>query len=303
VSIFPKKVGAGDRVTIHLCILGDPERPRFSFARLAVIDPDGARYPVFEGHLAQIPERSAEPNPDQGGGVPLRRFQPLHVLACYDKSPARRRILRDLLERGNRGDHYYFPFQVPTDARPGRWRLESVRFVDGRAISSATAEDDFFWVEAIRVGEVTISDDGGYRVSLENPSPEPLDIAIAQQRSRGWSSETHLLPPNSRRDQRLETVPAFLVWAEGRRVEKLAPPGTPLVLRNQELIFLEDRDGDREVVYVYPAQGEDGFCLDGDARFIFLAADGTVTAEHFAGLTDTYRALLDQDLIVEIDSC
>ena len=274
MSIFPKNARPGGRVTIHLCLMAPDTDVRLSSLRLSVVDPGGRRYSLFDGLLAQLPEAPLPRDEQVAPGSSLRRLQPLHVLAAYGKSAARRRVLGDLLARGDRGTHRYFVFDVPEDAPLGKWHVDSERLVAGRRLPSVTAEEDFFWVEDLRLDELVAAPGSGWRVTIANPSGEPLELALYRQSPLEARPELLSLAGGCARTLELETVPAFLVWSEGRAITPLVPDDARLVVRNPELAALEDRDGEVDVVYVIAAEQDEAYRLDGDARTLWLAADG-----------------------------
>ncbi|MDJ0841333.1 MAG: hypothetical protein QNK37_32785 [Acidobacteriota bacterium] len=301
MSIFPKKARRGDRVTIHHAMLAQKVKEFvFPYVRLGVKDPAGDWTPLFEGHLMKMPKVSPTVS-EPGASGNLRRSLPIHVLAGYLSTGSKRQQLTEILEGIPDAVHRYFVYEVPADARPGRYEVISELYVNGRKRLSGTRDEDFFFVEELTVNSVESHGDG-WRVRVTNLSQEPVQVALAAYGQDDFQMRIHTIPGDVETSLAYDQAETFLVWSEGRVVQPLFDRSEPLCLRNQRYTVFRDKE-DADAVFIMDAETEDGFRLEGRARSLMLAADGKTTRSRLrTGETEEiYDELVANGLIVEID--
>lgn len=302
MSIFPKRTVKSSTVTIHwnITLPAGMEAAVCPFVRIGINSPNGQRHMLFEEHVLLIPSTAAATVEMAGAYQYLNKHTPLLVLASYLTGPHHREKLVEILTNLQNGRHYYFTWPVPADAAPGKYTLLSEMYVDGAVKHSATAAEDFFYIE-----QLNISTGEKGKVVVHNPGPEPVPAKLisytAGNHRRPETLEVFFIAPGEQRTVNTTGKSVFLVYNEERITIPLHTYRQPRTLRNQQHLFLQQEKDGEQLSYVLPREGETAWRLSGPQREIWQAADGMNNAalireKHSAG----YDEMIAQGVITEI---
>ena len=175
MSIFPKRAIKGSTITIHwnITLPAGMETAVCPFVRIGINTPNGQQHMLFEEHILLLPSTAAAAVEKAGAYQYLNKHTPLLVLASYLTGPQQREKLTEILTNLQNGRHYYFTWPVPADAAPGKYNLLSEMYIDGAVKHSATAAEDFFYIE-----QLNISTGENGEVVIHNPGPEPVPVKL-----------------------------------------------------------------------------------------------------------------------------
>lgn len=249
---------------------------------------------LFEENMLLLPAMGTAKTNDH------KKQTPLLVLASYLATPQQREKLIEILTNIQNGRHYYFTWQVPTDAVPGKYTLLSEMYIDGTVKHSGTASEDFFYIEQLNIGVHAKGE-----VLIHNPGPEPVPAKLiyylANNHQHPESIEVFYIAPGEHRAVNTAGKSVFLVYNEERITIPLHTWQQPRVLRNQQHLFLQKEKEGELLSYVLPREGETAWRLSEQQWKIWQAADGMgnaamVREKHSAG----YDEMIAQGLIVEI---
>ncbi len=305
MSIFPKRAIKGSTITIHwnITLPAGMEKAVCPFVRIGINSPNGQRHMLFEEHVLLLPSTAAAAPASveiAGAYQYLNKHTPLLVLASYLTGTHHREKLAEILTNLQNGRHYYFTWPVPADAVPGKYTLLSEMYIDGSVKHSATAAEDFFYIEQLNI---STSENG--EVFIHNPGPEHVPAKLiaytAGSHQRPETLEVFFIAPGAQHGVNTAGKSIFLVYNEERITIPLHTYQQPRTLRNQQHLFLQKEKDGEQLSYVLPREGETAWRLSGAQREIWQAADGMNSAalvreKHSAG----YDEMIAQGLITEI---
>ena len=305
MSIFPKRTIAGQPVTIHwnLSAPAGLQKPITPFVRIGIIDPAGQITMLFSAHVVVLPSPDI-PAPvslqQENKSLYLPKHTPLLLLASYLSGKQKREKLIDILNNMQSGRHYYFNWQPPANALPGKYKLLSEVHINGKVHYSGTAAEDFFYVE-----KITATDNEGV-VTITNHSPEPVPIKLifydGEDHARPSNIQVFEMPGSGIHQLKPEEMPAFLLFNEERILIALHGISQKRCIRNQQYLPLQKQEEGEEVTYVLPREGENGYRLTGMQRLLWNAADGINTRAQLRKNDNSavYDEMIAHGLIEEI---
>lgn len=305
MSIFPKRTLPNSTVAIHwnLTFPARLESAVCPYVRIGISTPDGKTHMLLDEHVLVLPSTAA-PAPaalQQAGTYQyLNKHTPLLVLASYVSGSQSREKLAEVLTNIQNGRHYYFTWQAPPDAAPGKYRLLSEMYIDGTLKLSGTAADDFFYVE-----QLTVAAHADGAVMIHNPGPEPVPAKLityaSSQLQRAEGLEVFYIAPGESRSVDTTGKSVFLVYNEERITIPLHTFQQPRPVRNQQYLSLSKEENGESVTYVLPREGEDAWRLTGTQRDIWESADAlhSVTALREKD-SRAYDEMISHRLITEI---
>lgn len=260
MSVYPRHVAPKSFVIIEFKAPITPSRPSLVFVRVTVVDPEGVKSRVMSTPVLLWPT-----SPESRSEPP----RPRHAL-----------------------------YEVATDAPLGCYRVKIEFFIDGILHYSETLNDDFFFVEHLKVDPLESEADCSVR--LFNPSREPIAARLLEEFGPGsadFRERTIQIPPGEETTIPLSSSRAFLTYADMDTIP-LAAGGR--CCRNPRFFWREEDD---ETVFVLDPRAEQkrNFFLTGRAREIWHRADGTRTIEDVcSGIpSSVYSSLVARELIVE----
>jgi hypothetical protein len=302
MSIFPKRTVTGSTVTIHwhLTLPAGMESAVCPYVRIGINSPGGHIYMLFEEHVLLLPSTGAATSASLQQGGTLSKHTPLLVLASYLAGPQQREKLVDILTNLQNGRHYYFSWPVPPGAAPGKYTLLSEIHIGGAIKQSATAAEDFFYVEQLNIAEY-----GKGEVVIQNPGPEPVPAKLitytAGRHQRPETPEVFSISPGDSRVVTTSGKSMFLVFNEERITIPLHAFQQPRVLRNQQHLFLQKEKDGEALSYVLPREGDNAWRLTSRQREIWEAADGINSAATLRQIDNTgYNEMIAEGLITEL---
>jgi mannose-6-phosphate isomerase-like protein (cupin superfamily) len=305
MSLFPKRTVPGGSVTIHwnLTLPAGMESAVCPYVRIGINTPNGETHMLFEEHVLLLPSTAA-PAPSglqQSDGYQyLNKHTPLRVLASYLEGQHAREKLTDILTNIQNGRHYYFTWLVPPGAAPGKYTLLSEMYINGFLKYSATANEDFFYVE-----QLDIAHGGHGKMVIRNPGPERVPAKLIT-----YAEENHLRPEavevwyleaGESRTVITTGKSVFLVYNEERITIPLHNWQQPHSLRNQQLLSLRKEEAGQPVTYVLPREGQQAWQLTKTQQTIWEAANGMRSAAQLRATdSDGYDEMLAHGIITEI---
>lgn len=305
MSIFPKRTIAGSAVTIHWNLSLPPgmQEAVCPYVRIGIQNPAGSTHWLMDEHLLLLPSTAAPASPALQQNTPyqyLNKHTPLLVVASYLAGAQPREKLVEMLTGIQHGRHYYFTWQVPSGAQPGKYRIISEMVLDGQLKHSGTAAEDFFYVEQL---EITLQ--SAATILLHNPGPEPVPAKLItypdQQYQQPASLEVFYLAPNESRTVSVLHQAVFLVYNEERITMALHHWQQPRVLRNQQFASLHKQEAGEAVTYVLPREGENAWRLTGHQQTLWNKANGLHTEAGLRCLhNDAFEEMIAHGLITII---
>lgn len=295
MSIFPKRSIPGSTVTIHwnFNTVHLEDLHVFPYVRIGVQLPDGTTTMLFEQHVLGLP--SIQPKTETGPNqlLHLNKNTPLLVLADYLSTHHKREQLVQILQNIQAGRHYYFTYQVPPDALPGKYTLVSEVCNGGKIKYSTTASDDFFLIEKITVEENSIVNHSYERTPVkvvtyrpgEKLCPENIRVFEMEPRER---MPVFSFPENS-----------FLLYNEERIVLPLQNRQSVRCIRNQQALCLPQND----MLHVL-LPNEAVYALEKEGKSIWERADGLSTREELCSPENEqlYREMVNNRLVIELNN-
>ncbi|MCJ8211318.1 hypothetical protein MUY27_16490 [Mucilaginibacter sp. RS28] len=296
MSIFPKRTRRGQTVTIHwnfnTAHLFD--HPVYPLVRIGVIDPLGHTTILMEDYVLALPSVCDEENRDPGQPLHLNKNLPLMVTADYLSGKQSKERLVDILQNIQSGRHYYWHYQVPTDAPLGKYTLLSEVISEGQIRLSKTAADDHFFVE-----ELELFEEDGVPMAY-NPSPEPLPVKVINYvpgaRLRPDNIQAFELAAGEKRRLDFNSPYSYMMYNEEREMLPLRQGKHSRTFKNTTWLRL-DKPGK---IYLFHRSDELAYELTPAQQRIWLAADGVRLAGELSALDpDAYYELLAKNIIGE----
>jgi hypothetical protein len=295
VSVFPKRVRAGELVIVHEGYSSD--MPVVVSRRGHVVDPIGTRFPLADRELLCVPPRRRRRADFFGRSPPA-------VFAEYlSQESAGVAWWQAFFGDHRQSTHFYAAFHVPRTARPGRYEVHLESIANGRVRRSTTAKHDHFFVDQVRVDRLVRSG-SGFRLFIENESPEPTPVRV-------WTPTDRLATRYKARDLRLrphavtqvpiDTPKAFVTYLYQAALVQVSLNHEPFVHRNTSFAFT-DRAAKRVVTLSsWRDGGKRQIELCDDARVAWLLATGMFLRSEVLAHVDreTYERLLRSRLLVE----
>ncbi|BFP51280.1 hypothetical protein ACWGBY_18055 [Streptomyces griseus] len=293
MSVFPKRTVRGGQVTIHCAAELGRLATEYGFPLLTVTvtEPGGGTSVVLERHLLAV--GITPPGPPRSE-MPL--LAAVARLESADNA-GQETALTDLMETIRTGVHHYAVHPVPADAPLGRYTFTIELWVDGRCVTSRTADTDAFFVEKVSLRELRPA--GATTVAVvrnEGPEPVPARLVSLPCGETPLSVRDVDLPPAS--EHRLSVAPccSYLLHSEQREILALFDPATHL-LRDQRVSTV--RRGD--ATYLVDRQQGQVFELSEKAEALWRAADGTLRADALAAEDEhTYELLRETGCLREV---
>lgn len=309
MSIFPKRTLPNKGVTIHWNFNTAHLKGIhiFPFVRIGVQRPDGQVTMLYEGNILALPDPKEE---DVELEIPkykyLNKNTPLLVLADYLSGQFKREVLVDILSAIQSGRHYYFYYNIPLDAPPGKYELISEVHSNGEIRYSKTASDDFFYVEKLDLIDIQRKSEG-FTAIVQNLSTEPIPVKIVECIENETDLLTQLqvfeIPGNTEISINYTSEKTFLLYNEEREIIPLTEGSGVFSLRNQQLLSLSKKEESDEVIYVIPKDTDETYKLSTISKEIWLKADGLNTREKFENdnvYKEAYQELVQSGLVQEI---
>ena len=249
MSIFPKRAVPGSTVTIHwnINISHLTDTHVCPWVRIGVKDPEGNVTMLFESHVLGLPDPIDQPELPKSLLKYLNKNLPLMVISDYLSGQHKRERLVEILQNIQSGRHYYFTYQVAEDAPLGKYTLISEVHSSGKIRYSKTAPDDFFLVE--KVSFKGIDESGEKREAIVvNHSPEKTPVKIVSCTpivSGKMKTAVNVFEMDAleERSVPLSEPLNFLLYNEEREVVPLQKGSLDYLLRNQQVLELNKRDG------------------------------------------------------------
>lgn len=293
MSIFPKRSIPGSSVTIHwnFNIAHITDSHVFPYVRIGVQSPDGITTMLFEQYVLGLPaiQSPVEPGPKQL--LHLNKNTPLLVLADYLSTHHKREQLVQILQNIQAGRHYYFTYNVPANAVPGKYTLLSEVYNDGNIKYSTTASDDFFFVE-----KITIEGDNIVNHSSE---PTPVKIVTYHLNERLHTENIRVFEMKPGEIISISSFPdnSFLLYNEERITLPLQNKPAVRCLRNQQALCLPQND----ILHIL-LPNEEAYTLEKEGRSLWEKADGITTKAELCSPDNEhlYQEMVDNRLIIEL---
>jgi hypothetical protein len=295
MSIFPKRTIPGSTVTIHwnFNTAHIKDSHVFPYVRIGVQSPDGITTMLFEQHVLGLPAIQLPAEPGSKQLFYLNKNTPLLVLADYLSTHHKRELLVEILQNIQAGRHYYFSYDVPAEAVPGKYTLLSEIYNGGSIKYSTTASDDFFFVEKLTV-------EGN---NIVNHSHEKTPVKVIT-----YHPNEKLHPENIRvfEMQPLETIPvsafpknSFLIYNEERIALPLQNQLAVRCIRNQQALCLP-KD---EILHIL-LPNDEVYTLEANGKSIWERADGIATREELCSpaIEHIYQEMVNNQLIIELNN-
>jgi hypothetical protein len=264
MSIFPKRIGPGETVTIHLNIFArHKEKIIFPYIRSVIHTPTGKEALLFDGYTPCFPASGTEPN--------LNKEFPFLLIANQTRFKSEDEV-NDIITRIASGTHYYFQYTLPPDAEPGKYEVETELWIDGIDIKSTTNSEDFFHVEKIDLLE-TVNHTDQRKARIINHSPEPMPARLIKVRHAGsCESSTLQLAPLTVTEIFFRER-AFLLYNEERKCLSLDPLHDQLLIRNQKWFSKEATEEVQRSTYAMHADNGEVVILTGKTKELWDNAD------------------------------
>lgn len=311
MSIFPKRTIRGTSVTIHwnFNTASLTQIHIFPFVRIGVCDPLGNTTMLFEGNVLALPQVQHPPASREPSASPenfLNKNLPLLVLADYLSGKRTKEVLVDMLTGIQSGKHFYFTYPVPPDAPLGKYSLISEVHYEGQVKYSKTADDDFFFVEALIVTKIISEQEGTYTAYISNSSAQAVPAKMVEYFPDHQPVEADVrlmeMPPQKITPIDFRSPTTFLFYTEERECIFLFPASDPVCLRNQQLLHISKREEAQEVIYVFDPATEDAYKLSGHTKEIWNMADGLTAKSEIIHPDNQaeYNQMVQSKLIKEI---
>jgi len=305
MSIFPKHTVQGKAVTIHwsVALESEPHRPLFPLVHLGVKSPNGEIRYLWKKNILLLPKdyQSAKEHEETLNIIPgknnnLDRNIPILILADYLSGKRKKEQLIQILRRINTARHFYFTYTIADDAPLGKYELVSELYLDGTCYKSLTAEEDFFYVEKIKVKR---TDEDTFKIS--NPSPEDCSVKIIDYSVKGAEVKLYNIPAKDSLTIRVKSSISYALYNEEKEVIPLKKEFGKRILRNQTLQSFEKNDGNSIKGYAMFPDNDDAYILEGTYLKIWQLADGTVEDNELKSVdADAFSSMLNAGLLYEI---
>lgn len=294
MSIFPKRSIPGSTVTIHwnFNTAHIKDTHVFPYVRIGVQLPDGTVTMLFEQHVPALPAIQSPPEAGPKQMLYLNKNTPLLVLADYLSTHHKREVLVDILQHIQSGRHYYFVYNVPADAMPGKYTLISEVYNGGKIKYSTTAPDDFFLIEKITVDEGMITNHSWEKTPVKIITYKPNE-KINPENVRVFEMEPEeIIEASSFPDH------SFLIYNEERIILPLHNKNDIRCIRNQQAPCLLKDDK----LHVLLTDNE-VYELENEAKTIWEKADGIATRTQLCHKDNEhiYQEMVDNKLIIELN--
>lgn len=295
MSLFPKRVRAGELVIVHEGFSSD--MPVFVARRGYVVDPVGTRFPLADRELLCVPQRRRKREDFFGRSPPA-------VFAEYLSQESAGLAWWHAFFGNHRGStHFYAAFRVPRKARPGRYEVHLECIANGRLKRPTTAKHDYFFVDHVRTDRLVRSR-SGFRLFVENRSPEPTPARVWTPTDRlatRYKARDLVLRPLAMTAVSIDTPKAFVTYLHQAALVQASLNDEPFVHRNTSFAF-SDRPARRVVTLSsWRDGGKRRLELRDDARVAWLLASGTLLRSEVLAHVDgsAYERLLRSRLVVE----
>lgn len=301
MSLFPIRLKPGGTITVHLRFRGP--NPVWIQRKDYLIDPRGQRKICYERTIPYIPsamrtedERKLIINTGQiFGGAPLL------MAARYLQSEAKRTdYFMDMLV-GLRDDmHHYYTFKIPEDAPLGRYSFELEDRINGKVLTSQTADTDYFFVEKLELVK-TISQGKACIAYIENHSPEPVLAQLCEfsaDPNKAYTQKIIQLDAQKTTEVLFHEA-AILMYRDGEDFLRLNKEKS--CLRNP--IFQATPNAGFILIYINDAFSKRAYELVGQAQEIWQRADGFLPRSLIRTEANAtrYDEMLEMGIILEID--
>nr|WP_315028095.1 hypothetical protein [uncultured Chryseobacterium sp.] len=298
MSIFPKRTIQGKSVTIHWGIALETEKniPQFPLVRLGVKAPDGSITSLCNRHIMLLPDHSSENKEENIIQTHLPKNVPLLILADYLSGKRKREKLVEMLKHIQTSRHYYFQYPIPDNALPGKYELVSEIYLEGEYYPSRTAEEDFFYVDKLKLER-----ENG-KIQIQNLSQEPCPVKTVSVSELDTISEVHIIQPLESLYLEDKTEVQYLLYSEEREVVSLSENKSKKMMRNQTLQNFEKIENDALKIYVLFPEDEDAYILEGNYAKIWNLAEGTIDENTLKEIDhEAFVSMMEAQLLQEYD--
>jgi hypothetical protein len=297
MSVFPKKILAGECVIVHNAFHTSKfeEGIYFPLLEIWITDPDGIKKMVHSKVTPIIAFDSQKTEEIYQHNQTTKYKQlPLVALSNYLCNYANSEDLVNTLQALKSGRHYYFSYQLPLCSSPGKYKVEAIHYLNGEKYASRDSSEDVFYVERIEVSYLK------KHVLLKNNSNESTSIKLIFLDSKHTiiSYSTTLMKGGEKLEVNYKTK-CVLMYNEDRKVIPLFTESTRGILKNPKLPHII-KNKSKPIVTVFGRDSADAFQLEDEYYQLWNASNG-FASKHKMEATKQVDEMLEEQLLIEFD--